>query len=149
MLDFRAGTLSRELRWRSPGGRAVEVGSTRLVSLDQRGVLALRYTVRALERPVEVVLQSGLVANTQQPHLPSHPSADDLLEHPLEPQEHDADGRRLTLVHRTLRTGLLVGARPPTTTSRAPASSTCTARPRPTTPGSRCARSWSRASRSR
>ena len=79
------------------------------MSLDQRGVLALRYTVRALERPVEVVLQSGLVANTRQPHLPSHPSADDLLEHPLEPQEHDANGR-LTLVHRTLRTGLLVGA---------------------------------------
>ena len=92
VLDFRAGTLSRELRWRSPGGRAVEVSSTRLVSLDQRGVLALRYTVRALERPAEVVLQSGLVANTQQPHLPSHPSAVDLLQHPLEPQEHDADG---------------------------------------------------------
>jgi len=109
VLDFRAGTLSRELRWRSPDGRSVEVTSTRLVSLDQRGVLGLRYTVRALERPVEVVLQSGLVANTRQPHLPSHPSADDLLEHPLEPQEHDANGR-LTLVHRTLRTGLLVGA---------------------------------------
>jgi len=109
VLDFRAGTLSRELRWRSPDGRSVEVTSTRLVSLDQRGVLALRYTVRALERPVEVVLQSGLVANTRQPHLSSHPSADDLLEHPLEPQEHDANGR-LTLVHRTLRTGLLVGA---------------------------------------
>ncbi|MDT0348374.1 glycoside hydrolase family 65 protein [Pseudonocardia charpentierae] len=109
VLDFRAGTLSRELRWRSPDGRSVEVTSTRLVSLDQRGVLALRYAVRALERPVEVVLQSGLVANTQQPHLPSHPSAVDLLEHPLEPQEHDANGR-LTLVHRTLRTGLLVGA---------------------------------------
>ena len=110
VLDFRAGTLSRELRWRSPAGRAVEVTSVRLVSLDQRGVFALRYTVRALERPVEVVLQSGLVANTQQPHLPSHPSADDLFGHPLDPQEHDADDRRLTLVHRTLRTGLLVGA---------------------------------------
>ncbi len=109
VLDFRAGTLSRELRWRSPAGRAVEVGSTRLVSLDQRGVFALRYTVRALEQPVEVVLQSALVANTQQPHLPSHPSADDLLFHPLDPQEHEADGH-LTLVHRTLRTGLLVGA---------------------------------------
>jgi alpha,alpha-trehalose phosphorylase len=109
VLDFRAGTLARALRWRSPGGRAVEVTSTRLVSLDQRGVFALRYTVRALERPAEVVLQSSLVANTQQPHLPTHPSADDLLRHPLDPQEHDADGR-LTLVHRTQRTGLLVGA---------------------------------------
>jgi alpha,alpha-trehalose phosphorylase len=110
VLDFRAGTLRRELRWRSPAGRTVEVASTRLVSLDQRGVLALRYTVRAVERPVEVVVASGLVANAQQPHLPTHPSADDLLRHPLDGQEHDADGPRLTLVHRTLRTGLLVGA---------------------------------------
>ena len=149
VLDFRAGTLSRELRWRSPGGRAVEVSSTRLVSLDQRGVLALRYTVRALERPAEVVLQSGLVANTQQPHLPSHPSADDLLQHPLEPQEHDADGRRLTLMHRTLRTGLLVGAAAHHDVDGRRRGRLCTARPRPTTPGSPCARSWSPASRSR
>ena len=131
VLDFRAGTLSRELRWRSPGGRAVEVSSTRLVSLDQRGVLALRYTVRALERPAEVVLQSGLVANTQQPHLSSHPSADDLLQHPLEPQEHDADGRRLTLMHRTLRTGLLVGADRPPRRPRSAGESTATPRPTP------------------
>jgi alpha,alpha-trehalose phosphorylase len=51
VLDFRAGTLERRLRWRSPGDRCVEVTSTRLVSLDQRGVFALRYTVRALDQP--------------------------------------------------------------------------------------------------
>jgi alpha,alpha-trehalose phosphorylase len=110
VLDFRTGTLSRKLHWRSPSGRAVAVTSTRLVSLDQRGVLALRYSVGALERPVEVVLQSGLVANTQRPHLPSDSTTDDLLEHPLDAQEHAAEGGRLTLVHRTKRTGLLVGA---------------------------------------
>ncbi len=110
VLDFRAGTLARELRWRSPGERTVEVRSTRFVSLDQRGVLAVRYTVRAVEQPVEVVLQSGLVANGQQPRLPDDPTADDMLRHPLDGQEHAADGERLTLVHRTLRTGLLVGA---------------------------------------
>lgn len=110
VLDLRAGTLSRSLRWRSPGDRTVEVTSTRLVSLDQRGVLALRYTVRAAERPVEVVVQSGLVANAGRPHLPGRPGAGDLLAHPLDAQEHDADGGRLTLLHRTPRTGLLVGA---------------------------------------
>ncbi|HEX8520196.1 MAG TPA: glycosyl hydrolase family 65 protein [Pseudonocardia sp.] len=110
VLDLRAGTLTRSLRWRSPGDRPVEVTSTRLVSLDQRGVLALRYAVRAPERPVEVVVQSGLVANAQQPDLPADPSAEDLLAHPLDPREHDADGGRLTLLHRTARTGLLVGA---------------------------------------
>jgi alpha,alpha-trehalose phosphorylase len=110
VLDIRAGSLTRELRWRSPGGRTVEVTSTRLVSLDQRGVLALRYTVRARERSVDVVLRSGLVANGRQPRLPDEPTADDLLDHALDGQEHSADGGRLTLVHRTLRTRLLVGA---------------------------------------
>ena len=110
VLDFRAGTLARELRWRSPGDRTVEVRSTRFVSLDQRGVLALRYTVEAVNRPVEVVVQSGLVANSHNPHLTSHPGADDLLAHPLDAREHAADGSRLTLLHRTMRTKLLVGA---------------------------------------
>jgi alpha,alpha-trehalose phosphorylase len=67
--------------------------------------------VRAVDQPVEVVLQSGLVANVEQAHLPpTEPTADDLLQHPLDAQEHAADGGRLTLLHRTKRTGLLVGA---------------------------------------
>ncbi len=110
VLDFRAGTLTRELRWRSPGDRTVAVRSVRFVSLDQRGVLALRYTVEAVERPVEVVVQSGLVANNRNPRLSPRPSAEDLLAHPLEAREHGADGPRLTLLHATARTELLVGA---------------------------------------
>jgi alpha,alpha-trehalose phosphorylase len=109
-LDLRAGTLDRTLRWRSPAGRTVEVTSRRFVSLARRNVLAVRYTVRALERPVDVVLASALVANGLRPELPSQPGADDLLAHPLDARERAAEGGRLTLVHRTLRTGLLVGA---------------------------------------
>ena len=36
ILDLRAGTLHRELHWRSPAGREVKVRSTRLVSFTQR-----------------------------------------------------------------------------------------------------------------
>jgi alpha,alpha-trehalose phosphorylase len=110
VLDLRDGTLRRHLRWSSPAGRAVEVRSERLVSLELRTVAAVRYTVRALEQPVEVVLQSSLVANEQLPQLPAVPDPEELLRHPLEPVEHEAKGRRLTLVHRTSSTDLLVGA---------------------------------------
>jgi alpha,alpha-trehalose phosphorylase len=110
VLDLRSGTLGRELRWRSPAGRRVDVRSERLVSFVHRGVAAVRYTVRAVDEPVEIALTSSLVANGQQPHLPSHPSADDLLRHPLEAQEHHADGHRITLVHRTCRSRLCVAA---------------------------------------
>jgi alpha,alpha-trehalose phosphorylase len=109
-LDFRSGTLLRELEWRAPSGGTVAVRSERLVSLRHRGVAAVRYTVRAVDGPVELAVTSGLVANRQQPHLTSHPSAEDLLQHPLQSQEDHADGLRVTLLHRTARSGLYVGA---------------------------------------
>src|SRR3984885_13572252 len=50
-LDFRAGTLNRTAEWVSPAGRAVRVTSTRLVSLTQRAIAAIRYAVEPLEHP--------------------------------------------------------------------------------------------------
>src|SRR6202042_3616475 len=47
-LDFRAGTLNRTAEWVSPAGRAVRVSSTRLVSLTQRAIAAIRYEVEPL-----------------------------------------------------------------------------------------------------
>ncbi|WP_219415867.1 glycoside hydrolase family 65 protein [Pseudonocardia nigra] len=110
VLDLRAGTLTRTLRWCSPAGRHVDVRSERLVSFVHRGAAAIRYTVRAVDEPLEIVLTSGLVANRQQPHLPTHPSSADLLQHPLDPLEHHVDRRRLTLLHRMHRSGFVVGA---------------------------------------
>ncbi len=50
-LDLRTGVLSRRLRWRSPGGRRVEVASRRLVSLVRRGVALIDYQATLLEAP--------------------------------------------------------------------------------------------------
>ena len=47
VLDMRAGTLTRTTHWRSPVGKQVRVVSTRLVSLVQRSVAAIEYTVEA------------------------------------------------------------------------------------------------------
>src|SRR3954453_5183008 len=41
VLDMRAGTLRREVEWRSPAGQVVRVRSVRLVSLVQRAVAAI------------------------------------------------------------------------------------------------------------
>ena len=51
----------------------------------------------ALDQPVEIVLQSGLVANVRKPHLPDDPGGKDLLAHALQAVEHGAVGSRLTL----------------------------------------------------
>src|ERR1700729_1527005 len=45
VLDMRAGTLTREAIWTSPAGHTVKVTSVRLVSLTQRAIAAINYTV--------------------------------------------------------------------------------------------------------
>ena len=41
VLDLRAGTLTRTAEWESPGHRAIQVRSTRLVSFTQRAMAAI------------------------------------------------------------------------------------------------------------
>src|SRR5579862_2899817 len=66
-LDLRAGTRTGEVEWSSPAGARVRVTSVRLVSLTQRAVVAIRYTVEPVDGPLRVVVQSELVANEALP----------------------------------------------------------------------------------
>ena len=54
-LDLRAGVLRREVHWRSPAGREIEVRSVRLVSFVQRSVAAIRYEVEPLDGETRIV----------------------------------------------------------------------------------------------
>lgn len=63
VLDLRSGTLHRHLRWTSPGGHGVVVGSQRLVPLERPGLVALEYTVRADGAPVDVEVRSAVLAS--------------------------------------------------------------------------------------
>ena len=66
-LDLRAGVLRREVHWRSPAGREIEVRSVRLVSFVHRSVAAIRYEVKPLDGETRIVVQSELVANEDVP----------------------------------------------------------------------------------
>ncbi|MEZ0492942.1 glycoside hydrolase family 65 protein [Kineococcus sp. TBRC 1896] len=63
VLDLRSGTLHRHLRWTSPAGHRVVVGSQRLVPLERPGLVALEYTVRADGAPVDVEVRSAVLAS--------------------------------------------------------------------------------------
>ena len=105
-LDFRDGVLRRRTDWTSPAGVAVRVTSTRLVSLVQRSIGAIRYQVEALNRPVRVVVQSELVANEALPEPPPDDPRSGLPElPPLIGKEHVARGTLAGLVHTTTRSG--------------------------------------------
>ncbi len=109
-LDFRAGVLSRTAEWCSPARRTVRVRSTRLVSLVQRAVAAICYEVEPLDGSARVVVQSELVANQWLPPPSDDPRVAAVLEAPLRSQENSAGDARVTLVHRTERSQLLVAA---------------------------------------
>jgi trehalose/maltose hydrolase-like predicted phosphorylase len=110
VLDFRAGTLTRSVRWRSPAGRQVAITTTRLVSLAQRGVAAIEYVVEAVDEFTRMTVQSELVANEDQPETSGDPRASAIVSKPLHPVSHDCDGARGVLVHRTRLSELTMAA---------------------------------------
>ena len=110
LLDFRAGTLSRQAEWVSPAGQAVRISSTRVVSFTQRAIAAVCYEVEPLGSPARIAVQSELLANEQLPSLGGDPRVAAVLENPLTSEFNRADGTTVVLVHRTASSGLRVGA---------------------------------------
>jgi len=64
VLDMRAGMLRRQVRWRSPAGREVDVSIERFASLADEHVLAIRYGVTPLDGSAGIELRAGLDACT-------------------------------------------------------------------------------------
>ena len=110
VLDLRAGTLRRTADWTSPAGRRVLVTSQRLVSLTQRGLGAVHWSVQAQDGPVDVVVQSELVVTAPVPAAGVDPRTATVLTDPLVAQSHAVADGGLRLLHRTRLSGLHVGA---------------------------------------
>ena len=109
-LDFRAGTLHREVEWTSPADQTVRVRSTRLVSFTQRAVAAILYEVEAVDEKTRVVVQSELVTNEPQPAMQEDPRAAAALAKPLESEWARSYGSGAVLVHRTRQSNLRMAA---------------------------------------
>ena len=111
VLDMRTGVLERHADWTSPAGKRVRVYSRRLVSFVQCGVVAIDYEVEAIDQAVRVVVQSELVANEMPlPGAGNDPRMSAVLENPLQPVAHEADGQSALLCHRTRESGLTLAA---------------------------------------
>ncbi|WP_405060017.1 glycoside hydrolase family 65 protein [Kribbella sp. NBC_01505] len=109
-LDFRTGLLQRDVDWTSPAGKRIKVTSRRLVSLTQRAVAAIEYTVEAVDQPARFVIQSELVANEAQPTLSDDPRVAAVLDNPLKPVSHDGGDHGTVLIHRTTHSRQLMAA---------------------------------------
>ncbi|HEY6496169.1 MAG TPA: glycosyl hydrolase family 65 protein [Trebonia sp.] len=128
-LDMRAGTLTREVVWTSPAGHTVKVKSVRLVSLTQRAVAAICYSVTPVSpdgdpnaeepsdapggEPLRVVVLSEIVANEEIPVAAADPRAAAMLAEPLVSEYHETiDGGRprAVMVHSTRSSKLRLAA---------------------------------------
>ncbi|TCO64825.1 glycoside hydrolase family 65 protein [Actinocrispum wychmicini] len=110
VLDFRSGTLRRTTEWVSPTGRHIRVTTERLVSFTQRAVAAIHYTVEPLDGPLQLVIQSDLLANEPILSRTEDPRVAAALDKPLISEFAWADDMRATLSHHTRTSGLRVAA---------------------------------------
>ncbi len=60
-IDFRSGLLTRELVWRTPGGKRVHVRSTRMVSVAERHLAVMTFEVTMLDASAPVVISSQML----------------------------------------------------------------------------------------
>ena len=110
MLDFRTGILRRTMDWVSPAGKGVTVTSERVVSLVQRAIAAINYTITAGDQPVLLVVQSELFANEELPTSEKDPRVEAALTRVLQPEIHHHDTTSATLLHSLRQTGLRMAA---------------------------------------
>jgi alpha,alpha-trehalose phosphorylase len=119
VLDFREGVLTRELVWRTPGGKRVRVRSTRMVPLDQRHLAVMTYEVTLLNYPASVAISSQLLNRQDVPALEDDETAESVdprkastfNRRVLRPVLHDADAEtgRLRLGYRTVESKQTLG----------------------------------------
>lgn len=71
VLDFRGGTLDREIVWEMPSGKRISIKSKRLVSYEYRHVAAIFFEITVLNAKAQVVISSEMRYD------PSHPCRED------------------------------------------------------------------------
>ena len=110
-LEFRTGTVEREIVWETPAGKRIAVRSRRMVSITHRHLALLSYEITCLNDTAHVTLSSEMTTRS----LNSNVDADDPRRSSgfdgrvLRPLSHSVEGRRVLLCHRTRESGLSLG----------------------------------------
>lgn len=110
ILDFRTGTLNRDVAWLTPSGKRLRLRTLRLVSLAHRHLAALEYALTIEDAEAEVVIASELrndqplAADTSDPRL-----AEGFVGRVLHPTGFRVAALRAILSYRTVSSGLVLG----------------------------------------
>ncbi|MCT9820979.1 glycoside hydrolase family 65 protein [Microbacterium sp. W1N] len=118
-LDFRAGVVTRHVRWVTPSGKDVVIDVDRMVSFEEKHLAIMRLTVTVLNADAPVTVSCQLInrqdgedvyggarsankgGNGFDPRR-----AEKIHERVLEPQEYWQDGMRSALSYRVAESGM-------------------------------------------
>jgi alpha,alpha-trehalose phosphorylase len=107
-LNMKSATLDRDIVWETPAGKHVRISSRRLVSLANRHVAAISYSVTLLNADAHVVISSEMAAN--QPSILTDPNDPRQTRVAVGPLLHHrfsySDNCRIVLCHSTERSRL-------------------------------------------
>jgi alpha,alpha-trehalose phosphorylase len=109
-LDFKDGTLKRDVRWVTPSGKRMRLKTTRLVSLRHRHLAAIAYELTAEDAEADVVISSELLYQQPLPVDSTDPRlAEGFVGRVLHPSGTHSEGLRAILTYRTQSSGLVLG----------------------------------------
>ena len=114
VLDLREGVLTRDLVWSPGSGKHVRVTSTRLVSFEDRHLMAIQYVVTPLDHAAAVSV-SSLLVNRQDTTGDRRNGIEDprmatvLAHRVLGCQVRRRTGLRMLLGYRTTNSGMTLG----------------------------------------
>jgi alpha,alpha-trehalose phosphorylase len=102
-LNMKSGTLDREIVWETPAGKKLSITSRRLISLTQKRVAAISYSVTLLNADAYVIISSEMMANESSvsPTLHDPRQAKVFANRVLHPRKAYNKDRRIVLCHAT------------------------------------------------
>jgi alpha,alpha-trehalose phosphorylase len=118
-LDFRTGSLSRSIEWRTPSGKRVLITSRRLVSFTDRHLALMDYEVELLDADAAITISSHILNRqdgrdeyrsgvTETPGAFDPRKAESFTERVLQPRvKRHGDGRYM-LAYQTTNSGMSV-----------------------------------------
>lgn len=107
-LDLRAGCYRRRLRWRSPAGETIEIRAERLVSLEEPGLLAIRYSVQSIDYTGAITLESSIDTARDAIEQGADPRIGVRVDGGFHTEQSDADETSAWLIQRTTHSGVRV-----------------------------------------
>ena len=116
-LDYRSGTLTRTLVWRTPSGKRVKVDSSRMVSFTDRHLALYELEITMLDGDAPIVISSQILNRQdgfddyRRPEVKSHGNFDPRRSsrfngRVLQPQGHWSVGNRTALGYETTDSGM-------------------------------------------